>query len=413
MFKNFSNSRFSTILTVGGQSIWALSQALLIVILSLREGIELVGLFTASLSVFSPICLIGSLNLRNLLAIDNEKSISLKEALLIRSVVVTLAITVSLALFTSIQTGDQNSLVILILLGIRSLDQLSDLGVGFHQRQGNHIRIALSFAGRGLSSLLPYILAYTDHITIIEASLAALIITAIWCIFGDLLPMFADSKNKFAKLPILRRPGIFKLATFPVTDSLHVNSLRYLTIINGSTLQLGLLGISQTVYSSIQLVTTALGYSYLARSRIIAENYNPAEFIRHVSKGIIWGAIPSIILVIILYIIPEKLYSLAFGINYESGKTVCILVAIAMSPIAISGFTSQCIMTMGSATSYALNPFLGIMIFWLCATIFMFLDFQIEGMLIIFIISGLCRIASNLCSLYNIYKGHLPKLIND
>ena len=252
----------TNVIIIGGQGIWALAQALTVIVLSHFESIELVGIYTLGLAFFSPLCLLGSLNLRTLLAIDTDKHINLNAAYQFRAIVIFISLILT-AVFLFISSSDLERLKIAILLvAVRSSDQMSDVATGDFQRTNKHYMIALSYMMRGLASILPLSIVLMLNGSLLLAAALTLFTSVCVTVAFDIVPTIRNEKNKNNKSDIRNLINTLGKslwsAPYPFMDNFHFNSLRYSIFLLASTSVLGVVSAAQTMYAPIQLIINLL-----------------------------------------------------------------------------------------------------------------------------------------------------------
>lgn len=356
---------------LGGQALWALAQALVIFLLAKQSGgIELIGTFTLGLAIFTPLCLIGGLNLRNLIAIDEGNEIDIVAALILRAFVVVLALAVTIIALQITGNLKEQWLIIVMLLGTRAVDHVSDVAAGFYQNNNQLKRIGHSFFARGCANFLPLVIVWSLSGRLDLSVVASFLTTVVFVIFFDLLvvkkikkPQEEGRKLGIGALFKVLLPS-FSASFFPFFDSLHTNSLRYAIFFLFSGSVLGLVGIAQTLFSPIQLLVSALGYIYLPRMRAIIKKGRREEIVSFVKIGGIWGAIPTIGFLVFSLTLPESLLRIAFGdIDIPGLRQALHTISIAMLFFGVAGYLAQSVLAMKEERYYMLSPLIGLTFF--------------------------------------------------
>lgn len=358
-------------MVVGGQAIWALGQAAVVLLLASKSMISLVGLLTLGLSIFAPLCLVGGLNLRTLIAIDDSNSISIAIAVRLRVIFTLLALTITVALLHIISDNPKDLMVVVALLGTRVADQLSDIAVGGFQRSGRHELIARSFAVRGFACSIPFALVWIPTGNLLVAAMASCVAAMGATAIFDLRPQL----TKRSAFPMDNVPNLvdfFKglgksifTAPFPLLDSLHFNGFRYAIFMLASLEVLGLVGIAQMLYTPVQLVISAMGYRYLTKARQLKVHGTHSAFQRHVRVGTLLGLWPGIAFLLLVATVPASLLGLIFVEQPGVGREILLVVGIVMLPLGAAGFASGSLVARGDVFSYLIGPVIGLLAFFL------------------------------------------------
>ncbi|WP_369652437.1 lipopolysaccharide biosynthesis protein [Variovorax sp. V213] len=394
---------------IGGQALWALTQALVILLLARQAGgVELIGTFTLALAIFTPLCLVGGLNLRNLIAIDEGKRIDIAAALILRAIVVVVALAITVVALQC--TGNLNSqwLIVVALLATRALDHVSDVAAGFYQNNNRLGKIGTSFFARGCASFLPLIAIWSLGGGLGWAAVASFLTTLAAVIVFDLISIRKikeinkDKGNP--KIGVLFKALMPSLSAslFPFFDSLHSNSLRYVVFFLFSSSVLGLVGIAQTLFAPVQLLISALGYSYLPKMRMLVKAGDRDKIISLVREGSLQGLLPTAAFLILSLIVPESLLRVAFGsVDLNGLREALYMVSIAMLFFGVTGYLAQSVLAMRQERYYLLSPLIGSLSFFALTAVFYSFEPKIELIFvgILFASSFFSRMVCNLMGL--------------
>jgi O-antigen/teichoic acid export membrane protein len=363
--------RQSSLLVVGGQVLWALGQAAVVLLLASNSMISLVGLLTLGLSVFAPICLVGGLNLRTLIAIDDSNSISIAVAIRLRFIFALFALAITVALLNIVSDNPEELIVVVALLGTRVADQLSDIAVGGFQRSGHHELIARSFAVRGAACAIPFGILWFLNGSVLVAAVASCLAALGATVVFDLRPQLTTT----AACPPDGGPNLvdfFKglgkslfTAPFPLLDSLHFNCFRYAIFMLASLEVLGLVGIAQTLYAPVQLLISAMGYRYLTKARQLKVHGTHGAFQHHVRVGTLLGLWPGTAFILLVAIVPALFLEPIFVDQPETGRNILLAVGIAMLPLGAAAFAAGSLVARGDVLSYVTGPVIGLSAFFL------------------------------------------------
>jgi O-antigen/teichoic acid export membrane protein len=392
-----------------GQAFWALAQALIVLLLARQAGgVELIGTFTLALAIFTPLCLVGGLNLRNLIAIDEDKNIDIAAALVLRTIVVVLALAITILVLQFTGNLGAHWPIVVVLMGTRALDHVSDVAAGVYQSNNRLGKIGVSFFARGAANFFPMIVIWNLGGGLGLAVGAAFVITLVAVVICDLLSIKriaeASKKEGDFKLRLLFKTLVPSLSAslFPFFDSLHANSLRYAIVFLFSSSVLGLVGIAQTLFAPIQLLISALGYSYLPKMRALVKAGERDKIISFVRIGSLQGLLPTIAFLLFSLIVPDSLLRILFGdIDLKGLRDALYMVSVAMLFFGVTGYLAQSVLAIKQERYYLLAPLIGSMSFF--ALIFLFHGFESKFELIyigvIFSASFFSRIVCNLIGL--------------
>lgn len=263
------NKRLEPLANMAGLGMWAASQMLLMVTLAGALSLDLVGVFSLGLTVFSLLMVALGLNLRLAIAVDREDSIGIAPALAIRVATGIAVYAVALVVMRLYAPRADTFLLAAILLGGRISDQVVDLFYGFQQKLGRNLFLSASFFVRGLMTCLFCLCLFlwrTHPLTVVLAG------TLVYC-FGSLLleaAWFRGSWRPAQRLregieTLLRHENVRSFSTFPMFDALHFSSFRLAVAPVLDTRSFGLFALAMNAFSAAQIVITALGLTSLAR----------------------------------------------------------------------------------------------------------------------------------------------------
>jgi O-antigen/teichoic acid export membrane protein len=352
--------------TIGGQVVWALAQAAIVLVLSHRGDHALIGIYTFGLAVFAPLCLVGSLNLRTTIALGQEASIAPRQALILRTVVVAAALAITLVVLAVASGSFTQWLATSLLVGIRAIDQLSDVTTGFFQRDNRQDLIARSFAIRGAANMVPFLALFLLARDPAVAAAGALLVTFGLTFWHDLAPMLVagDGSNEVnwrGVLQLARRSAL--IAPYPVLDNLHFNSFRYAMFLGSSREFMGMIGVAQTLFVPFQILTAAMNLHYLPKVARLAEMSKARELQRQLIYGVVVGLLITGSFLLAACAMPKFAARLLFANHILEGVAAVKFVAIAMMPVAAVGFAASCQIARGRKRSYALAPLIGLATF--------------------------------------------------
>lgn len=347
-----------------GQAVWAACQAGLIFFLSGRqEGISLVGSLTFALAIFSPICLLGSLNTRNLVAIGRGSTDSLARDVCIRAVVVMVAMVAAVVVLSLTEKFNQFTFLTVLLLVLRGADQLSDVSAGYYQNNRNIKRLMYSYCGRGLISFATLVIAYGLSSSLEIGIGVAAVATLVFVVGFDVVVPVKKlrSESKFEKKEILENKKIsHAVKLFPFVDSLHANSLRLAVGASFPAEIVGIFGVIQTAFAPVQLLISAIALSNLrtladlsesgaVRFRHVLNKLSAISFIIVIAFGLFWEFVDVRLIVIMFPVL-----------NSSEVKEVGVLFALSMLLFGPAGFYAQAALIKRNDKVYGIAPLVGL-----------------------------------------------------
>lgn len=413
--------------TVGGQAVWALAQAAVIVLLSARGEHALIGVYVVGLAVFAPLCLLGGLNLRTSIALGrNTDFASAKEVLGLRLSVVALAIIFTSIVLVFAAPTNQVWGVALLLVALRAVDQISDVAIGFYQRDDRQDLIARSFFLRGAANILPFLTVMLIAKSFLLASAVTLVSTFVVAFWHDIDPILRKPSLEPSKT--VKRSRLFAIvkgsalvAPYPVLDNLHVNSFRYAMFLGTSPEVMGLVGVAQTLFVPFQLVSTAIGFRFLPlASRAYKSGKQSAVFLQALT-GVGMGFCITLTFLAFSWFIPTPLLEILFHDKAAYAAPILLIVSAAMIPITATGFAALSLVACNAQRIYSLAPAIALVVFWLCAGCFFALVSLAPGIIdrlspevavaAIFFFSAIVRLLFALVGIAN-HTPRIPSLEN-
>jgi O-antigen/teichoic acid export membrane protein len=350
-----------------GQAVWAACQAGVIFFLTGRPaGISLVGSLTFALAIFSPLCLLGSLNTRNLVAIGRGRTLSLLRDIYIRATVVLVAILVVVLVLLLTEKFRQFALLTFLLLILRGADQLSDVSAGYYQQHNKTKRLVFSYCGRGLISLAAVAIAYGFFNSLQIAVAVSAIATLLFVIWFDIavpwksLPREVKGERK-EDAKDKKVSSAVKL--FPFFDSLHANSLRLAMGAIFPTEIVGILGIVQTAFAPVQIFISAIALSNLRRLAILSDSSN-ANFKNLLNRLVLISFVIVLFFGLLWMLVDANLVGRIFpSLNPSEIKEVGVFFSLSMLLFGPTGFYAQAALIKRRDKIYGLAPLIGLGVF--------------------------------------------------
>ncbi|MER9546241.1 hypothetical protein NKI72_30070 [Mesorhizobium sp. M0437] len=371
-----------TIINLMGQAVWAASQAICILVLSHHSMASTIGVYTLGLSIFAPLCLLFGLNLRVVMSFESVDSSVVNDALILRVAGVLFSYTVT-ALVISFLTdlASSEKWVALALIAGRVGDQVSDLIIGIYQRENSQARIAISFAGRGIAGMVPFLGVIYLGGSFLEAAILSstcVIATAVLldvCMSMQFGPAgHVLERTSFKRIRRLVLDNLW-VGMFPALDSLHTNCFRFGIFLTSSAQIMGFVGAAQTLFVPFQMLATAVGFIFLPEAIRVHRSGNKAAYTINIFKGISVGLAIGLAFFMVSVLIGDRALTLVFGNASVEMRTGLYLTAVAMILIHASGFVGLSVVARGATRVYTSAPIVGIIVFVLLLAPEFFFDF--------------------------------------
>jgi len=339
-----------TIQILAGQVVWAAAQVLVVLTLARQGSLELLGLYTLGLAIYSPACLILGLNMRVIVAIDSNDKLHFLPAMKIRATTALVSLLPTIAFVCLYGNAEDSTVAVLLLLG-RFADQGSDLAVGFHQKHGLHNKIGTSLIARGIACGAPF--AYFSYLYD-SVALGAFASSVLTFVAFAIVDFHGAGKTDGAYQKQSVREFIFLIkdkmqsAPYPFLDSIFLNSLRYAVAIFLSAQALGVLAVVQTLYSPIQLIVSSVGHVYVTKARKLVNSESKLELSKHYRMAIICSLILNFLFILLSLLLPASVLSHIFTTDPYQTKNFLILFALGVVPLPICGFVALTLFAKGS-----------------------------------------------------------------
>ena len=257
--------RLDALTNLAGLGLWAGSQLLLAVTLASTVSLDLVGVFYLGLTVFSLLMIALGLNLRVAIAVDDENRIAAVPALVIRLVTSLLVCAVALAAM-KLYAHDAGSFgLAACLIGARIADQLVDIAYGFHQKSGRTILVSLSFAFRGVLTVLLCLALFLKIAPVGETIAAGCALYLVLSLLPELMWFRRDADGAGGVKAVLTSENVRSFSMYPVFDTLHFSSFRLAVAPLFDARTFGLYALAMNAFSAAQVVIGALGLTSLSR----------------------------------------------------------------------------------------------------------------------------------------------------
>ena len=274
--------------TLVGNSIFALSQWLVLVILTKSGNPEMAGMYALGLAVTTPIFSFANLNLRAVQATDASQRFTFSDYVAVRLMTSVLALISIVALVWMLPYATEVRLVIVGIAGAKFFESLSDIVYGKWQFEEAMPNISLSMILRGVSTVLVVWLVFTlsQNLVVTMASMAVVWgLTLVGFDIAGIKPQAFGIKTQNSELgdrnPLLSLIWLaLPLGGVMLINTLNVNLPRYWV---ERALGLPQLGILAALFSLVLVGTTLINALGQAASPRLAKLYaagRKQDFIR-------------------------------------------------------------------------------------------------------------------------------------
>ncbi|WP_108880559.1 hypothetical protein [Anderseniella sp. Alg231-50] len=351
-----------------GQIIWAICQTVVVLVLSHQSQFSIIGFYSFALSIFAPLCLAGSFNLRTFVVVGDEAQYSPASVILLRSIVVGGAFAITVTCVCFLADNVAAAVAASALLALRAVDQLSDAAIGFYQRDARFDRVGRSFALRGVAGALPFLALTFWGVDVFSAAVVTLAIVAPLVAYFDLMPLLKQSGSKLPWTEGIRKL-VFALrhsslpAFFPLLDNLQFNSFRYAAFFYLPTVEFAFVGLAHILYGPFQLLTSAFGFKFLSQAASLTRENQVQGQNRHLVRGVLIGAFISLLFLVGVVVAPVFVLELLIGKQAAEAVPYLEITAIAMLPVATAGFVSLSLAARKTTRAYAAAPLVSLIAF--------------------------------------------------
>lgn len=243
-----------------GNTTYAISKGLLIILIAKLGSPEAVGQFALSLAITTPVFMLTGLRLRLVLATDNKKNYSFMDYIILRAITSVIGILICLIIAAVSGYGIEQSILILIMGIARGFESLSDIAFGMLENKEQMDKVGKSMIIKAFATFGAMGLTF-----LITSSLIMGISGLAFSFFVVLV--FYDYRNIRKYIPLNK--NVLPITLFKLTRiSLPLGILQALVSLNGYI---------PTYFIKGFLGTEALGYySSVAYLITIGETINIA-----------------------------------------------------------------------------------------------------------------------------------------
>lgn len=379
MLNKLNNLRTKLSWSLGGNLTYALSQWLIITVIARFGSTEDLGIYSLGLAITAPIVLFFSFQLRTILATDSEDEYKFPQYLGSRIVHLTLSF-IMIVPIAILYDNDKKTIIVILLMGlVKYIEALSDICMGYFQKNGRVDLIGKSQFYRGITTAFIVSILYISTQNIVLSIIGLLFVMLLRFILYDIrklkpytkvVPVFESSWHKLMKMA-------FPLGVASLISSLNTNIPRYFLDYFWGVEEVGIFSALYYVLIAGNMFLTPI--SLLAAPRI-ANAYNKATINSFVKVNIQLSAIVTIIFFVFISLILTKgeliltiLYGkeyafylesfivLSFSLLFGFLTTFFALSAVAARVIKIQPFVNFMVMIVTILASYYCIRFNGIL----------------------------------------------------
>lgn len=321
--------------SVGGQSLYLLTQLGVLSALAHLRGPEAVGEFGLALAIAAPLFVLGSVGGRTAQSVDIEQEYNFAEYAGVRLAGALFAASSTLLLGASLADRESTFLLICVVTAAKTFEAVSDLAYGAFQQQERLGLVFRSLALRGVLSLLLFVVILMNGFPTASAFLAQLLV---WMTVALFIDYPAASRLSFGALtlPVIRWPRLRAL----VARSLPISGDALLVSFQTSIPRLEL---DRVVGLAAVGTFTAVGYLQQAGT-MIANSISQAILSRlsHLrmsngSNAVTLVAAHGLAMLLLglagllfVYVLRQEILYIVAGATSPDGEDLVLLVAIAI-----------------------------------------------------------------------------------
>ncbi|MBM7599930.1 O-antigen/teichoic acid export membrane protein [Virgibacillus halotolerans] len=361
MSEKFNGIKIKSKLTwsLGGNIVYALSQWLIITIIAKFGSAEDLGIYSLGLALTAPIVLFFSFQLRTILATDSKDEFTFSQYYGGRILHLTLSYVVIIPI-AIIYSNDSVTRSIILLMGlVKYVESLSDICMGYFQKQSRIDLIGKSQLYRGILTVIivGFIYIYTQNIIL---SISGLLIVMVLRLvlydikhlkpFTKVSPVFGRSSLKLMKMGL-------PLGLTALIGSLNTNIPRYFLDYYSSIEEVGIYSALYYVLIASNMLITPI--SLLAAPRIAnAYNQKGRKAFTNVNIQFLTFAIIAFLIIFIPIIFQSELIlTIIYGEDYASYTNSFIIISFSLLFGFLSAFLNLSVI---SARLIRIQPFINL-----------------------------------------------------
>lgn len=335
------NTLKNTIYIVFGNSVFALSQWILISLVSKLTNMSILGFYTYSIAIVTTIFSFSNFNLRSIILSDSNNEYRKEDLLLFRIITTLLSIIITL-IIGLLQNTDYY--ILCFVLGLRSIESIAEYFNSIQLKNNNFKNISISLSLKGIISIICTYIGLKLCQSLYYALIINIILYLIIFTYNDVLKYKKISTLSF-KLNLKNINKIFTISLplgfvmFLVTFNSNLNKF----IINNT---IG--SVEQGVFSSFSYILIAGGFIINAYSvshvSILSDHLKRNEIVNFKNKSIklvLFSFIFGIILTLIAVVLKNTIIVLFFSpsmLEYSNLLIFIMIVGLFLYPSTSMGY---------------------------------------------------------------------------
>jgi O-antigen/teichoic acid export membrane protein len=371
-----------------GNTLFGLSQWILISLMAKIGNIQMVGEYTLALGITAPLFLLLNLNLRSMQATDQKDEFDSKYYFLLRIITSSITILITIFIITLFNYKISLSIIIFLVAFIKLIESQSDVVYGYFQKIEYMKLISLSKVIRGILNLLVVSILLLTTNSLILSLLGMLLMDLLLFFRFDLINLYKNNVPRlklydlFTVIKDKRKLKLIFLTGIPLgisnfLDSLTINSQRYIIESTLSIKELGYYSSITFIMMSGQTIIGALANAALPRlTRYFAEDIK--KYIKLINLLILIGLIIGMSLILTSLLFGDSILSFIYTKEFATYTNIFILIMIAGSVWYITGFLNAALLATRKF-NYQLYVYLSSFIATFVSTILLTKDLGIIG----------------------------------
>jgi O-antigen/teichoic acid export membrane protein len=378
--KILNNNRSKLSWSLGGNIVYAITQWLIITVIARFGSAEDLGIYSLGLAITAPVVLFFSFQLRTILATDIKNQYDFPQYLGSRIIHLTFSfvLVIPISIFYS---EDFKTILVIIIMGlVKYIEALSDICMGYFQKEGKVDLIGKSQLYRGISTSVTVIIIYIFSNNIIFSCLGLLIVMVLRYILFDLkkLRTITDVSpifnNSWFELMLMTLP----LGVSSLIGSLNTNIPRYFLDHFWGVEEVGIFSALYFILIAGNMLITPI--SLLAAPRI-ANAYNKGTVSQFVKINMKLSFIVTVLFILFFLVViteGELLLTIFFGEKYAAYINSFIIISFSMLFGFIATFLALSIVAARVLKIHSIINFF-VLLVTLIASYFCIKDYSIIG----------------------------------
>ncbi|MCW8194209.1 hypothetical protein F6455_05375 [Proteobacteria bacterium 005FR1] len=344
--------------------VYACSQWGLVVYLTRRGDLELLGAYSFYLGVFTPLAVLMSLNLRQVLTAT--KNISQEGPELLQCFFMSAAFFAVSVPIIQVASDDHWTSLLYILGAFKFFDAIFEVASGFYQREGKFGSIAFSKLLRGAAMLALLATPFPSSDTLVYSFLfVGICVILVVDVRGYLLKKAFEWRHTFSSGTIRRLVSLLPFTVSALVDSLYLALPRF---------QLVKMGFEAVgIYSALVYVLVAGGVILASISGLVLAKLSGAVFARNRDGFLRWlsgsqivSAALSLLIIVSVHLFGAFVIEHSYGDLLSEYTKELTLITLAMGGWFISGFNACALVAMQRYSDVVSVNIFGFLVLCIC-----------------------------------------------